>query len=126
MNSSSIDGTSTAYKEICISLPPRVNSDGVWISNATSSLTNFSLPLLEMQLIFAFISNVVCYLILNSFGLITKFVSQMMVCRPSIYPFYLLTSFYVLLCLHLHFIFSGDPIIVLLTLRKQKQFQILF
>ncbi|XP_041019035.1 cation/H(+) antiporter 3-like [Juglans microcarpa x Juglans regia] len=78
MNSSSIDGTSTASKEICISLPPRVNSDGVWILNATSSLTNFSLPLLEMQLIFVFISNIVCYLILNSFGLITKFVSQMM------------------------------------------------
>ncbi|KAG6649070.1 hypothetical protein I3843_07G183200 [Carya illinoinensis] len=76
MNSSSIDGPS-ASREICISLPPRVNSNGVWISNAASSLTNFSLPLLEMQLIFVFASNIVSHLILNSFGLITKFVSQM-------------------------------------------------
>ncbi|KAG2699239.1 hypothetical protein I3760_07G184200 [Carya illinoinensis] len=76
MNSSSIDGPS-ASREICISLPPRVNSNGVWISNAASSLTNFSLPLLEMQLIFVFASNIFSHLILNSFGLITKFVSQM-------------------------------------------------
>jgi hypothetical protein len=65
-------------REICIGLPPPVNSDGIW-SNVTLPLTNFSLPLLETQMIAIFSTTQISHLILKSFGL-PKFVSEMIVC----------------------------------------------
>lgn len=65
-------------KEVCISLPPAVNSDGAW-TNMTAPLTEFSLPLLQTQMVAIFATTQISHLVFRNFG-IPKFVSEMIVC----------------------------------------------
>ncbi|KAE8697029.1 hypothetical protein F3Y22_tig00110634pilonHSYRG00026 [Hibiscus syriacus] len=64
---------------VCIYLPPKVNSPGIW-SNATSpsEILSFSLPLLEMQLLLMFLITHFVYAIFKPLG-VTFFASQMFV-----------------------------------------------
>ncbi|KAG4132134.1 hypothetical protein ERO13_D08G013500v2 [Gossypium hirsutum] len=63
--------------EYCIVLPPKVNSAGIWENEASPLVIfNYSLPLLEMQVVLTFVITHVIYTILRPLG-ITLFASQM-------------------------------------------------
>jgi hypothetical protein len=78
MNSSMQRWDTVDTKEICISLPPQVNSDGVWAKNPSLQLKNFSMPLLEVQMITIFSTTQVFHFVLSKFG-VPKIVSEMLV-----------------------------------------------
>ncbi|KAK8504886.1 hypothetical protein V6N12_033137 [Hibiscus sabdariffa] len=63
--------------EVCIPLPPRINSAGIWENPASPSvILTYSLPLLELQLLLTFLVSQLVYAILRPLG-ITLFASQM-------------------------------------------------
>ncbi|KAK9002607.1 hypothetical protein V6N11_025277 [Hibiscus sabdariffa] len=62
---------------VCIFLPPKVNSAGIWFDPAApSEILRFSLPLLEVQLLVIFSITHLVYAILKPLG-VTFFASQM-------------------------------------------------
>ncbi|KAK8615337.1 hypothetical protein V6N13_069112 [Hibiscus sabdariffa] len=64
--------------EVCMPMPPRVNSAGIWENPASPSVVlTYSLPLLELQLLLTFLVSQLVYFILRPLG-ITLFASQML------------------------------------------------
>ncbi|GMI74338.1 cation/H+ exchanger 4 [Hibiscus trionum] len=73
--------------EVCITLPPMVNSAGIWEkSTSPSEILTYSLPLLEIQMLLIFSVTHLVYAILKPLG-VTFFASQMfagMILGPAI------------------------------------------
>ncbi|OMP05299.1 Cation/H+ exchanger [Corchorus olitorius] len=65
--------------KVCVSFPPKINSAGIWENEASdpSVILNYSLPVLELQMILAFFVTQVVHFFLNRLGLgIPLLVSQ--------------------------------------------------
>ncbi|KAL4385683.1 hypothetical protein GQ457_15G028140 [Hibiscus cannabinus] len=64
--------------EVCMPIPPRVNSAGIWENPASPSVVlTYSLPLIELQLLLTFLVSQLVYFILRPLG-VTLFASQML------------------------------------------------
>ncbi|KAE8697030.1 hypothetical protein F3Y22_tig00110634pilonHSYRG00028 [Hibiscus syriacus] len=62
--------------DVCLRLPPKVNSVGIWENLASpSAILTYSLPLFELQVLLAFVVTHLIYAILKPLG-ITMFASQ--------------------------------------------------
>ncbi|XP_071722624.1 cation/H(+) antiporter 4-like [Rutidosis leptorrhynchoides] len=63
-------------RNICLILPPRVNSLGIWSTEDEKKFMDYSLPRLEMEIVLLFVISQVCHFLLKRIGS-PIFISQM-------------------------------------------------